>query len=83
MSSEYREQVACEIVHPLQAVTDVMTMFITGCRNKKSEMSEVGPVRRGMPGMTARLAPSQQFFTLFLVETMPQTEHSGHRLRSF
>jgi hypothetical protein len=61
MLGEYCQQIAGEIVHALQTVADVMVIFVTGRRNQKTQMPEVGTVRRRVPRMTAILAPRKQF----------------------
>jgi hypothetical protein len=43
---EYSQQVARKIIHALAAVADVMTMLKTRRRDEKTQMPEIGPVRR-------------------------------------
>src|SRR4029453_278122 len=58
-----------------------MAVFITSRRNKKSQMSKIGPVRRGMPRITARLTPFQQFLSLLLIELTPKVARRRHDMR--
>lgn len=81
MGGEHGKQVTGKIVHAPGIVADVMMMFITGRRDEKTLMSEIGPVRRRMPGMGAIFAPGEQLLALLFTELTPEVARCGHEGR--
>jgi len=69
---------AREGVHALRAATDVRLVLEAGGGDVKTQVTEVGTMRRRMPRMSARLALREQVFALFGRELTPPIFGPGH-----
>src|SRR6266566_8510609 len=74
---EHSQQVARKIIHSLRAVPEMRMMLEARCRDEKSQMPKVGPVRRRMPRIPALLAPGEQLRALLLVKFTPKIAWGG------
>jgi hypothetical protein len=81
LRAEQREQLAAKIIHPLRRLANVIMMLVTRGRDKKTQMAEVGPVRRRMPWIAASFAPGEQLRTLLLIELTPDIARGRHGVK--